>query len=363
MMPEGYPRVTVDLKKLSANARRIKELCLPCGVDVTAVVKCTCAAPEVARAILAGGISRLGDSRVQNIRRLREAGIEAPITLLRSPMQTEAREVVRLADRSLVSDLAAIEALARHARELGRHHEVVLMVDMGDLREGFWPDGDNEDVESAVRRVLEHKHLSLVGLGVNLLCFGAIIPTRSKMDDFLRVADRVRRMSGLDLPVISGGNSANLPLVLSERLPRGITELRIGEGILQGTEAVTKQQIPGCSTDVFTFSAEVIEVRRKPSVPVGESGIDAFGGKPVFLDKGTRLRAILAAGRQDIEWDDIVPREKGIEVLGSSSDHLVLDVDGSDKEIHTGDIVDFDMGYAALLRASTSEFVAKRFLF
>ncbi len=115
----------------------------------------------------------------------------------------------------------------------------------------------------------------------------------------------------------------------------------------------------GIYTDAFTLIAEVIELKTKPSRPCGEIAQDAFGRVPVFEGKGNMERAILALGRQDVDVSAIKPRIKA-DVLGASSDHLILDVSGLGLEV--GAKVRFDVGYSALLRAMTSPYVEKVYL-
>ena len=105
--------------------------------------------------------------------------------------------------------------------------------------------------------------------------------------------------------------------------------------------------------------AEVVELETKPSVPIGETGQDAFGGTPTFTDRGMRKRAILNIGRQDVVVDGIEPLDPGIIVLGGSSDHLILDVEDAQEKVKLGDEITFYPGYGALLALSTSPYVQK----
>ncbi|MCP4548531.1 MAG: alanine/ornithine racemase family PLP-dependent enzyme, partial [bacterium] len=145
-----------------------------------------------------------------------------------------------------------------------------------------------------------------------------------------------------------------------------VNHLRIGEAILLGCDTLTRERIPDLYTDAFTLVAEVVELKTKPSRPYGEIAQDAFGHVPVFADgyiheegKGDMERAILALGRQDVDGSAIKPRIKA-DILGISSDYLVLDVSGLDLEV--GAKVQFDVGYSALLRAMTSPYVEKVYL-
>lgn len=101
----------------------------------------------------------------------------------------------------------------------------------------------------------------------------------------------------------------------------------------------------------------MVEVRTKPSYPIGEVGADAFGQVPVFRDRGVRRRAIAAVGRQDVRPEGLMPFDRGIEILGASSDHLTMDVEDLERELKVGDILRFHVDYGAMLAAVTSPYV------
>ena len=167
------PEVSIDLGRIERNARAVVVRCAEAGIKVFGVTKGVCGSPQVARAMLRGGVVGLAESRFQNIRRLRDSGIAAPIMLLRSPPISRAEEVVRSVDISLQSELAIIREISRIAERMGRVHDIMLMVDLGDLREGIWPN----DLLPTVERILEMKGVRISGIGTNLGCFGAIMPT------------------------------------------------------------------------------------------------------------------------------------------------------------------------------------------
>ena len=350
------PRVSVDTGIIERNTRVVVARCASAGIGVFGVTKGTCGMPEVARAMLQGGVSGIAEARLENIRRLRGAGIACPIMLLRTPALSQAGEVVRDADISLNSDLSVIAALSRCAVEQGVSHEVILMIDLGDLREGIWP-GDLIPTAEAVLRL---PGIELVGLGTNLNCLGGVLPSEHNMAQLLGYAKAMRARFGLALPFISAGNSGSLPLLLRGGMPDGITNLRIGEAILQGGRD-TFYDAPWTELDrgAFTLSAELLELKTKPSVPVGERGVDAFGRMPEFADIGERVRAILDVGQQDIGSDSLIPCSPGARVVGASSDHLVVDVTDMAALPRVGDRLAFRMGYGSLLRSMTSAYVEK----
>lgn len=349
------PKLIIDLAKLRDNARLLAQHCLNDNIEPIGVTKVTCGDPKVAQAMLDGGIRMLAESRVENARRLREAGITAPLLLLRLPMPSQADAVVELFRCSLNSELETIKALDLAASKAGRVHEIILMVDLGDLREGIWPD----QLEEAVAAIAQLKNIRLLGLGTNLTCYGGVIPTHKNLGTLLEYRERAEKIYPYPLPVVSGGNSSSLLMLFAGKLPP-VTQLRLGESIVLGRETVDRQPVPGAHLDCFQLEAEIIELRRKPSVPIGEIGQDAFGGTPVFEDRGMHMRAIVALGRQDVAVDSL-EAPQGIDILGASSDHLLLDVTNYPSPLAVGDRLTFTPGYGALLAAMTSQYVAKEY--
>jgi predicted amino acid racemase len=349
------PRVEIALDKLAHNAQKLAALYGSKGICVTAVTKGVCGSPPIASALLDGGIRSFGDSRIANIQRMRQAGLGAQFILIRSPMPSQVGRVVEFADVSLNTEISVIRLLADHAAKRGKTHRIILMVELGDLREGILPG----DVESVVREVIGLPGIELIGVGTNLACFGGIRPTETNMRELSAIASTVRRMFGVNLEIVSGGNSANYQWFVSTPDVGLVNHLRIGEGILLGCDTLTRERIPGLYTDAFTLVAEVIELKTKPSRPYGEIAQDAFGHVPAFEDNGNVRRAILALGRQDVDVSAIEPRIEA-DILGASSDHLILDV--RDPDLGVGDEVRFDVGYGALLRAMTSPYVEKVYL-
>ncbi|MHB1393153.1 MAG: ornithine racemase Orr [Clostridia bacterium] len=348
-----YPAIRINTDKLTHNTKVLMEKCSKLGIDVVPVTKVYCGIPEIAKASVAAGVKMLADSRIENIIKMKDLNV--PKLLLRIPMLSQVDEIVEYVDISLNSEYEVIKALSEKALEKGKIHNIILMVDLGDLREGEW----SETAVEFAGRIIELKGVRLVGVGTNLTCYGAVIPNKENLGQLVAVAEEIERKYNIKLDIISGGNSSSIHLVEKNEVPNRINQLRLGESIVLGTESAYGERIDGTYGDVFTYMAEIIELKEKPSIPTGETGVDAFGEIPVFIDRGIRKRAILASGRQDIKLDGIKPRDKDAIVLGASSDHLIIDVSDCKKEYKTGDIMKFDMSYGAMLAAFTSEYVKK----
>jgi predicted amino acid racemase len=348
-------RVEIDCDRIQRNAATIVDLCASRGIDVVGVTKACCGHPEVARAMLAGGVSVLADSRLSNVRRLREAGVQADVMLLRLPALSEADDVVRLTQISLNSEIATVRALSRAAQHRGLTHRVILMVEMGDRREGVMP----EDALEAARATQALPGIDLEGIGTNLVCIGGVLPTVKNTQKLVDVAKSIERALGMRFRVISGGNTYSLDFVLRDEMPQSVNQLRIGEGILLGVNSVTKNPLPCPHQDAFNVVAEVIEVKTKPSMPEGPIATDAFGRVPQWEDLGLRRRAILAMGEQDMRISGLRPKRNGVTIVGASSDHLVVDVTDAHPCVQLGDELAFDPQYTAVATAMASAAVPK----
>ncbi len=349
------PRLEIYPKRIQKNTRSVAGLCHTHGVTLAAVTKVTCAYPYVAHALVEGGADWLADSRPANLWSLREQGHRGPFLLLRLPYPSEAFDVVRAADYSLNTSLVTMKALSDEALLIGRPHKVIIMVDVGDLREGIWPDRAPE----VVAKAKELRGIEVVGLGCNLACYGGVIPSVENMQLLVKTRDECRRATGLELPILSGGNSSGLPLLASGKMPREINHFRVGEAIVLGRNVIDRSPWPGTRQDTFVGVGEVIEVEKKPSVPIGDRGQDAFGESQTFVDRGWRHRAIINLGRQDVKVDGIEPIDPKIIVLGGSSDHLLLDVEEAAVMPQVGSEFSFYPGYGALLALTTSSYVHK----
>ena len=351
---DRFPRLLVSREKIRENASRVVQRCAEKGISVAGVVKGACAHPPVVRAFIEGGCSELADSRMANIASLRGMRTGLPLLLLRIPMPTEIPSVAELADCSLVSMAGTVRLLEQECTFRGTGTEVIVMIDLGDLREGLWPDdtGEMTDTLRACSRV------RCRGVGVNFGCYGGTLPTPEKLRRLLAIGGEMERALGYPLSVYSGGSTSSLLLLEKNSIPGGINHLRVGEAILLGEDVTSMTSVPWLHQRTMALEAEVVEVRRKPSVPAEPRGADAFGDRADFPDRGNRLRAILAVGRQDVKIEGLSPETEGAVILGGSSDHLLLDVEDVRPVPALGDIFRFYPDYGALLALSTSPYAA-----
>ncbi|WP_427339114.1 ornithine racemase Orr [Caloranaerobacter sp. DY30410] len=351
-----YPCVEISLDKIKHNTEKLVELCKKHEINVTGVTKVFCGEPKIAKIMVEGGVQILADSRIENLIKLKD--INVPKMLLRLPMISQVDDVVRYSDISLNSELKTIKELSKKAEELNKKHKIILMVDLGDLREGIF---DEEEIFLVVSEILKLDGIKLIGIGTNLTCYGGVIPKYENLSRLVKIKMNIEKKFNIKLDIISGGNSSSLYLLKTGEMPKEINQLRLGESIVLGRETAYGKSIENTYDDCFKLIVEIIEVKEKPSVPIGEIGMDAFGNKPTFVDKGIMKRAICAIGKQDVDLGDIIPYDKDIEILGASSDHLILDITKCEKDYEVGDNVEFKLTYGGILKVMTSEYVKKNF--
>ncbi len=371
-------RLIVNLEAIRHNARLVAGLCADRGVALTVVTKGVLGDPVIVRELLGLGLTSLGDSRLGNIRRMREAfrgeagrsarepggvageagGASGEYHLIRMPAPSELHDVLGLADVSYHSELEVIQALAEAADAAGGPpHRVVLLVDVGDRREGLMP----EDVLPVAARVLSLRGVVLHGLAMSVGCVSGVVPSPANTGLLAELAADLETRLGYRVALVSGGSSTALPLLWGGLLPRGVNHLRVGSAIWLGDYDTWDEPVPGARHDGFDLVAPIIELKWKPSLPAGEIGHDAFGRRPTFEDRGPMLRAICALGRQDTYVEGLEPRPPGWGVVAASSDHLVLDVTRAAEPPAVGDEVSFRLNYGALLYAMQSPAVTKEY--
>lgn len=354
MENELYPRIEINLDSIEFNTKKVVALCNQNDIEVIAVTKLVCGHPSVAKIFVDAGVKMLADARLTNI--LKYKNIDEPKLMLRLPMCSQVDLVVEHCTTSLVSEYEMMRLLSEAALMKHTSHEVIVMIDMGDLREGIYSE---DEIQKTFKNAVNLEGIRITGIGVNLSCYGGVMPTQDLLSKLVAFKNQLNKDYELDMSIVSGGNSGTLSLLVNEgKLPKGVNQLRLGASLLLGI-GLNDDPIEGLKQDAFQLVSEVIEVREKPSVPVGKIGLDAFGNQPVFEDKGTITRCICAIGRQDVNPDDLIPLDESIEILGASSDHLIIDVSRSKMNYAIGDKIRFNLTYGGCLSLMTSEYVHK----
>jgi len=351
------PRVNIYVEKLKHNVHLMIEMCKKYNIEIMAVTKAVGAIKEIVDIFDECGVNILADSRLINLAKMTDR--KQTKVLLRLPMISYASDAVRLADISLNSEIMTVRALNDAALKQNKTHKIILMIELGDLREGVLP----RDVNAFVSEVLSMSNIDLVGVGTNLTCYGGVVPDESKLKTLGDIATEIENTFSIKLDIISGGNSSTLKLISdNKKIDSRINNLRIGEGIFLGTETSYGGRIEGFYNDVFILETEIIEVKEKNSLPDGTRSINSFGETTEIKDVGIHTRAIIALGRQDVNHLGLRPLDEGITILGASGDHTILDITKTKNKYKVGDTVSFNMNYSSLFGSMISTYINKRYI-
>ncbi len=346
------PRIEIDLDKIRDNTRWLVERLKPSGITVTGVTKAVCGHPDIAQAMLDGGAIGLADARLANVKRMRNAGLTCPILMIRTPMLSQVGQIVEICEASCNTEAGVIAKLAAAAQAKGISHDIILMVEMGDEREGIMP----EDLTDAALGVTRTPDVLLKGIGANFACLADTAPTSKAMALLSSLADSTEDACGPFVETVSGGSSANLPWALNGAPAGRINNLRIGEAILLGTDPVSGRPIPGLHTDAFTLLAEVIEtkIKSKPvSLKLSDPALSALSLVP---GHHWTTRSLLAVGLQDTDPAGLT-FPSAVNYAGATSDHIVVET--TNCPLRIGSEISLQVNYSALVRAMAAPDVSK----
>jgi predicted amino acid racemase len=355
-------RVLIDPDILKHNFKALDKLFTRRGIHWTAVTKVLCGHKPALRLLVELGLRSFADSRLANLKTIRKLCPEAETIYIRPTRPKSAPSIVQWADISLNTELATIRALSKAALEQNKVHGIIIMIELGELREGVMPDRLLE----FYRDVFELKGIEVVGIGTNLACMHGVLPTYDKLIQLALYKRLIELQFNTSLRWCSGGSSITVPNILAKQLPKEINHFRVGESLFLGTDLINGGYIRGLKPDAFTLAAEIVELKRKPAGPTGEMAENAFGEEPSTEEVGEwgyegerTQRAVLNVGRLDVPFEHLVPFDEGINIVGGASDLLVLDVSESKEDYKLGDEIRFRLDYAALLPLMHSRYMEK----
>ena len=352
------PALEVNLDAITTNAKVLCDICNNNGISVAGVIKFSDCDLEVAKAYSAGGCLQIGVSRAKHLKKLKENLLNIETLLTRAPTIGDLENTARYADLTLVADTRILKALNDEAAKWGTKPGIILMLDVGDLREGV----DNIPELVEMGKLCESlPHLNLRGVGTNHACMNGVLPSYENLSFLIEGAEAIERAIGRKLEIISGGSSINLLLLKDgiNKMPARINHLRLGGSIANpmNIRIVRGVSFPSMREDSVRLTAEIVDIHEKNSAP--KNSTKNWAGQTVVReDKGRRMRAILAVGSQDIGDAMLLsPLDPGLEIVGSSSDHTIVDVTDSGKEYKSGDTVTFQVRYGNMLYAFTGDHV------
>lgn len=352
-------RVIIDLPRLRHNLSEIAGWMEKQDASWTVVTKVLCGHTDTIRALQMLGVRSIGDSRLENISHIERVIPNLESWYLRVPDLSSIEDVIRFADVSLNSELDVISELDDEAGRQNKTHRIIIMIELGDLREGILPGALMDFYE----KVFMLDNIEVLGIGANLGCLAGAVPTVDQFMQLILYRELLELKFKRKLHMISGGSSAVLPLVLDGSLPDPINHFRIGEAIFLGTDLINGGTLPGLRDDAIVLEAEIAEIKEKGLAPPGETGTKTpfeannDGSDTPSARRGHR--ALVSVGQLDTDINGLTPLNPEHEIAGASSDILVVNVGDNSQNLKVGDSIKFKLNYSALLRLMSSKYIDK----
>ena len=351
--------ITLETKKLANNFNHLNEFFKSHNIDWSIVTKILCGNKKYLTELLNLGIKQYSDSRISNLKMIKTLDQNAQTIYIKPPAKGVIEDVITYADISMNTDFHTIEMLSEEAVKQNKIHKIIIMIDLGELREGVM----REDFIAFYAKVFEMKNIEVVGLGTNLSCLYGILPNNDKLLQLCLYKQLIELKFNVKIPFISGGSSVTIPLINQGLLPKDINHFRVGETLFMGTDVYNNTQFDTMENDIFKLYAEIIELYEKPVVPSGELGSNLEGEVLEFdeehIGKNT-IRAIIDIGLLDIDMKHLESTDKNVKLAGATSDMVVLDLGENHKNFKVGDQMEFTLDYMGIVRIMNSKYIEKR---
>jgi predicted amino acid racemase len=358
----------INIKSILNNINKLGDYLNQNNISWSLITKVFSGNEEIMKNILTDDVLRnihsVGDSRLSNLKVLKSINPDVKTIYIKPPAILDAEDVVEYADISLNSSFETIKALNKAAAKKRKIHQVIIMMEMGELREGILP----ENIVNLYKTVFNFENIKIVGIGTNLGCLYGVEPTYDKLIQLSLYKQIIELKFNQKIELISGGSSVTLPLIEKQMLPKEINHLRIGTTAFLGN--IHQKQFLNLSTETIKFSGNIIELKEKKFSP---TGIISGGGIGDTSDIGNidyskeGLRAILDFGIIDVNINDLIINDNNLKFIGSTSDMTIFEVldnfdNNKTKKYEMGDSVYFTPKYMAVARLLNSKFIDKRFI-
>ncbi|MBN2595673.1 alanine racemase [Labilibaculum sp.] len=351
--------VTLDIKKLKSNFDYLNSLFKKNGIEWSIVSKMMCGNKEFLTELLKFDFTQICDSRVSNLKMIKSIKPEIETIYIKPPAKRSISSVVKYADISVNTEFETIKLLSVEAKKQKKTHKIIIMIELGELREGVL----GEDFIAFYESVFRLDNIQVIGIGANLSCLYGVLPNHDKLIQLSLYEQLIEAKFNKQIPYVSGGSSVTIPLIFQNLLPKGINHFRVGETLFLGTDVYNNTKFEKMHSDVFRLYSEIIELIEKPTVPMGEFGTN-LEGDSYEIDKTnigeTSYRAIVDLGLLDVEVSHLELIDKSLTVSGASSDMIVIDLADNKNNYKVGDLIEFDMDYMGILRILNSRYIEKR---
>lgn len=350
--------IELSKKKLKHNYQFLDSVFKKHHIDWGVVTKLLCGNKTFLNEILKLGIKEAHDSRISNLKTIKTMAPDVQTVYIKPPAKRSVPSLIKYADVSFNTSFETMKLISAEAVKQKKIHKVIIMIEMGDLREGVM----GENLMNFYARIFDLPNIEVIGIGTNLNCLNGIMPTHDKLIQLSLYKQLIEVKFNKKIQWVTGGSSVTIPLVFKKMIPKGVNHFRIGETLYRGIDLFEEKIIEGMYGDVFRLYAEIIELYKKPIVPYGEIGTNVAGESPE-IDEGdygkSTFRAIIDVGLLDIDLQHLTPDDENVELSGASSDMIVLDIHNNTKGYKVGDLISFTLSYMGILAIMNSNYINK----
>lgn len=345
--------------KLRSNYNFLSNLFEEHSISWGIVSKLLCGNKIYLQELINLGVKEIHDSRLSNLKAVKTIDPGVQTVYIKPPAKRSIPGIVQYADVSLNSEYKTLCWLSEEAIKQQKIHKVIIMIEMGDLREGVM----GEHLITFYEKVFQLPGIEIIGLGTNLNCLNGIMPSSDKLVQLSLYKQIIELKFNKKIPWVSAGTSVTIPLLFKHQLPAGINHFRVGETLFFGKDLFEEDVIEGMNDDVFELFTEIIELQEKPMVPTGQLGVNVKGEiqeiDPLLYGK-TSYRAIIDIGLLDVNPDYLQPDTPGLEISGASSDMLIIDLGENHNHYKVGDLIRFRLKYMGALSILNSRYIDKK---
>jgi ornithine racemase len=351
--------ITLSRSKLRENFEYLDALFAGHQIKWAVVSKLLCGEKSYLKELNELPITQVCDSRVSNLRMIKMLNPAIETIYIKPPAKRALKGVVEFADISFNTELDTIKMLSKEAQRQDKKHKIIIMIEMGELREGVLRD----DLIGFYASVFKLPNIEVVGIGTNLSCLYGVLPNEDKLIQLSLFKQLIDATFHTKIPYVSGGSSVTIPLIFHHSLPKGINHFRVGETLFLGTDVYHDRPFDHMHNDVFRFYAEIIELIEKPMTPFGDMGTNLEGESFNFemTESGeTSHRAIIDIGILDVDTSHIFPVKENQAIIGASSDMIVIDLGENAEHLKVGNLIEFNLDYMGALRLLNSKYIEKK---
>ncbi len=355
--------LTIDTGKICSNIVKLEDFLSKNGIQWTLVSKMLCGDKATLEKIIPNdcikSLHSVGDSRISNLKVVKEIKPDVVTMYIKPPALNQVKNVIKYADISLNTSYKTIEALNREAEQQGKVHRVIVMIEMGELREGILRD----DILMFYEKIFKLDNIQVSGIGTNLGCMYGIEPTYDKLIQLSLFKNLIEAKFDKKMELASGGTSITLPLISKQKIPKGVNHFRIGEAALLGTSPLDNDKFRNLSTSTINFAADILELQKKEMVPDGVMGEAAIGQFEDFEDDNPHkesYRCIVDFGQLDVDAKNLTPKDKRVKFVGTTSDMTVYEIGEQGAGYHVHQQLHFYPNYMSVARLMNSRYMSKK---